>query len=195
MSRAACFGGVPVRACGDKRLTGLHLKVLVAIAAHYRFKANGQGSWAGHPRLAALCGCHLKSLSRILRDLVEWGYIEVSTNPTNRKRRIYTVLYADEDLEWFRSYDAKNAASKSQIKPNPPDAGIGNKRLTYVDADTDEIGNTEVTEDELLSPPISSEPITQLDEIGNLEAPEKPDNTLNSRDKTNPNILCETYKK
>ena len=94
------FGAVPARAVGDARLTGLHLRLLTAIAIHDRMsdpRKQGQGCWAGNKRLAEMIGCNYTNLSTALTHLATWGYIERRVNPLNKKRRIYLVVYDDRD--------------------------------------------------------------------------------------------------
>jgi len=91
------YAPIPARAIGDDNLSSLDLRVLAVIAAHDRLGANGVGCYANHNRLAEIVGCHLKSLSRSLRNLGEGGYIEVAPHPLNRRLRVYRVLYNDRD--------------------------------------------------------------------------------------------------
>jgi DNA-binding MarR family transcriptional regulator len=91
------FAPVPARAMPDDTLTALDLRVLMVLAAHDRFGANGIGCYASHPRLAGLVKCHLKSLSRCLRVLAEGGYVEAAPHPLNRRLRVYRVIYTEAD--------------------------------------------------------------------------------------------------
>lgn len=93
------YAPVPARAMSDPRLSALDFRVLAAIAAHDRFGANGVGCYASHPRLAGLVGCHLKSLSRSLRQLAEYGYISGRSHPLNNRLRVYSVVYIAEDRQ------------------------------------------------------------------------------------------------
>ena len=81
----------------DENLTALDMRVLMALAVHDRFGANGIGCFASHPRLAGLVGCHPKSLSRSLRVLAELSYIEGNPHPMNKRLRVYRVVYTAED--------------------------------------------------------------------------------------------------
>jgi hypothetical protein len=91
------FAPIPARAIGDQRLSALHFRALGAIAAHDRF-ATAQGCWAGDQRLAQLTGCHVKRIPPTVRDLRNWGYVDQSLMPTDRRKRLLRVLYTDEDL-------------------------------------------------------------------------------------------------
>jgi DNA-binding MarR family transcriptional regulator len=105
------FAPVPARAIGDARLTGLHMKVLAAIAAHDRIsgpRGNGQGCWAGNRRLAEMIGCNYSNLSTALTQLADWKYIDRRVNPMNRKRRILFVIYSDEDAAFVGAKPGTN---------------------------------------------------------------------------------------
>ncbi|MGN7770762.1 helix-turn-helix domain-containing protein [Phyllobacterium sp. 22552] len=138
------FAAVPARTIGDKSLTAEELRVLMAIAAHDRFGANGIGCYASHPRLSGLANCHLKSLSRSLRMLAERGYITADVHPLNRKQRVYKVVYSEEDALFMKSCRPEkgnetatyskplgNGVATNNVpvgnKSDPNDAGIGNK--------------------------------------------------------------------
>lgn len=107
------FSPDPARFIMDQNLSALDIRVLAAIAIHDRFSANGVGCTAGHGRLAAMVGCHLKSLSRSIRTLAERGYIGGRSNPLNPRSRCYFVIYNDQDEMAFKA------------------AGIGNRTVTH----------------------------------------------------------------
>ncbi len=115
MSGGFCFGPIPFRAFGDDRLHKSHYRLLGVIAAHDRFNSNGQGCRAGNARLAKLSNANYTALSRAIRQLADWGYIQGSVNPLNRRSRTYVVIYSDEDLETFRADAATRGTS-----PNDP---------------------------------------------------------------------------
>lgn len=124
------YAPYPLRALRDQRLTGLHLRVLGVIAAHDRLNKNGQGCRAGNKRLAELSGCHLKSLSPALKALAELGYIEANTNPLNRRSRIYTVIYTDEDAESFGFKKRSGTEQHTGDQVAHIEGGIGNDQPT-----------------------------------------------------------------
>lgn len=97
------FAPLPARAIADEILSSQDIRVLAAIALHDRFSKNGIGCTAGHGRLSAIVGCHLKSLSRSIRTLAERGYIGGRDNPLNPKARCYFVIYSDLDAAFSKT--------------------------------------------------------------------------------------------
>ncbi|MGX5830333.1 helix-turn-helix domain-containing protein [Mesorhizobium sp. 43Arga] len=112
------YAALPARALGDKELTAEHFRVLGAVAAHDRLGANGTGCYAGHPRLAGVAGCHLKSLSRALAALESRGYITVHKHPMNGRLRVYRVVYNELDGAYFKNVGNENATDQ-QPEPDP----------------------------------------------------------------------------
>src|SRR5713226_4118079 len=95
-----CFAPLPARAIGDPRLTGLHLRALAAIALHDRLsgpRKQGQGCWAGNDTLVQTCGCNYTNLSTAITDLVQWEYVKRAANPSNKRLRVYRVIYTEAD--------------------------------------------------------------------------------------------------
>ncbi len=105
------FAPLPMRACSDRRLYGLPMALLAIIAAHDRFNSNGQGCWASRARLAELAQCDQRYVSEVLGRLEDLGYIASQAAPEDRRRRIYTVLYTDEDQSAF--------AGREKGRPQP----------------------------------------------------------------------------
>lgn len=99
------FAPLPARAIGDANLTGLHLKVLGAIAMHDRLGKNRQGCWAGNKRLAEMVGCDYSRLSATLTHLATLGYIERDPHPLNKRLRVLRVLYTDNDKAMMKGAD------------------------------------------------------------------------------------------
>ncbi|WP_163265615.1 helix-turn-helix domain-containing protein [Chelativorans alearense] len=126
------YAPLPARAMGDKRLSGEDFRVLMAVSAHDRLGANGIGCFASHTRLAALVGCHEKSLSRSLARLVECGYVEAGRHPINRRTRTYRIKYIKFDGEYLASTKAATGNKSATYKP-----GIGSNFATLGEA----IGN------------------------------------------------------
>ena len=166
------FAAMPMRAIGDSRLKASHLKLLMAIAAHDRMSKNGQGCWAGHKRLAELTGIALKSVSRTLNALAEWGYIEGSTHPLNKRTRVYKVIYLGADQDLFEGSRSRKT---------------GNTQVTY----SEQTGNTGVT----LSAPIGNicEPYSHETKAFRPEEhiDKSQENHFADDQDTNPNIFCE----
>ncbi|TGP50413.1 helix-turn-helix domain-containing protein [bacterium M00.F.Ca.ET.230.01.1.1] len=128
--RKETFSPMPARAMGDKTLTGEDLRVLLALAAHDRFGANGIGCYASHPRLASLVGCHIKSLSRSLSDLAGKGYITAAPHPLNARLRVYRVVYTDDDGAYLKAGIGSKHVTNQGVKgnkPAPESGPIGNK--------------------------------------------------------------------
>ncbi|WP_214471089.1 helix-turn-helix domain-containing protein [Mesorhizobium sp. dw_380] len=133
------FSPVPCRVMGDKTLTREDLRVLIALAAHDRFGANGIGCYASHPRLAGLVGCHLKALSRSLSILAEKKYLTAKQHPLNRRLRVYSVVYTEFDALYLK-------------------AGIGSEPATYDD--------TKGSEPVTYHQPTGSSTVTEIGPIG-----------------------------
>jgi hypothetical protein len=95
------FAPLPPRALGDKRLAGLHLRVLGAVALHDRMAGalnKGQGCWAGPKGIAAKCGgANLANVCSAITDLTNWGYLESRYHPDDRRKRVLHVVYNDDD--------------------------------------------------------------------------------------------------
>ncbi|MER8810456.1 helix-turn-helix domain-containing protein [Mesorhizobium australicum] len=124
------FSPTPTRAMGDKTLTAEELRILMAIAAHDRFGANGTGCYASHPRLAALVGCHPKSLSRSIGTLANSGYIEVKPHPLNGRLRVYHIIYTEFDALYLKAGIGSSPATNDEPIGSDPvteDYPIGNK--------------------------------------------------------------------
>lgn len=100
MADKPTFAPLPARAIGDLRLTGLHLRVLAAVALHDRLsnsRGKGQGCWAGNRKLADTCGCNYTNLSTALTDLGQYGYLAREAHPLNKRLRIFRVHYTPDD--------------------------------------------------------------------------------------------------
>jgi len=91
------FAPVPQRAMRDQRLTSADLRLLMAIAAHDRFTYNKRGCYAGSQRLAACANCDATTVWRSTQRLCEFAYIDQSLDPNDRRKRIYRVIYNDDD--------------------------------------------------------------------------------------------------
>ncbi len=97
------FAPVPSRALSDSRLTALDHRVLEAIACHDRFSRNGIGCSASHKRIGALVGAHLTNVSKSIAKLIRFGYLTAHKSGGDGRRRIYQVIYNDEDANVFAS--------------------------------------------------------------------------------------------
>lgn len=65
----------------------------MVIAGHDRMGRNGQRCWAGAAKLAATIGCHPKSLSAAIGDLVKWGYVGVEVSEDDGRRKGFRIIY------------------------------------------------------------------------------------------------------
>ncbi|MFK0688172.1 helix-turn-helix domain-containing protein [Mesorhizobium sp. IMUNJ 23033] len=120
------YAPTPARAIGDKNLTSEELRILMALAVHDRLNGNGMGCYASHARLAALVGCHEKSLSRSLSALAGRGYISASRHPLNARLRVYRVIYTEFDAAYLKSIGSKPATNAGPFQ-QVGGVGIGNK--------------------------------------------------------------------
>lgn len=161
------FSAIPARAMRDERLSALDLRVLMAVAAHDRFGANGIGCYASHTRLAELVGCHIKSLSRSLSTLATCGYLEGSLHPLNKKTRVYRVVYTEDDALLMKSITGR--------KGNSPATNSG------------QLGNSPATE----NPRIGNQSAQNAATIGN-HSDEKP---ISDQEDGEGNIFCEAVNK
>jgi DNA-binding MarR family transcriptional regulator len=102
MSEKPVYAPLPVRALGDARLSGAHLRVLAATSAHDRFAKNGTGCFASYRRLASMTGLSIDAVKHAISDLAEWGYLRIEANPIDARRRVLFVEYTTEDSEAMR---------------------------------------------------------------------------------------------
>lgn len=161
------YAPIPARAVSDTRLSALDFRVLAVIAVHDRLGANGIGCYASHSRLAGLVDCHLKSLSRSIRDLAGYGYISASLHPLNKRLRVYSVIYTPEDQQIS---GAKNQAT-------------GNETVTSSSAKLPAMGNETATEE----PRKGNKLVPDLDPIGNQDFGE----VEQIQEDADVNIFCE----
>ena len=104
---------IPIRAIGDKRLSGRHLRVLAAIASHDRLGKNGQGCWAGLKRLAKESACSETHTSETISDLRLYGYVKSERHQLNNRIKIHRVIY-DDDTSHKREVSEHNITSQIQ---------------------------------------------------------------------------------
>ncbi len=98
-----CSGAMPFRCLGDRRLAGLHLRVLGVIATHDRLSRvkGGQGCWAGQKRIAGAVGTGKSHVSEAISDLADWGYLTAEKGK-GEARKVYRVVYTSGDRDSFR---------------------------------------------------------------------------------------------
>jgi hypothetical protein len=116
----ALFAAVPLRALIDPRLTDRDVRRLAVIAAFDQMSLatkRGQGAWAGHRTMAAKVGgdgSNESNFSVAVKKLVDLGYLEESRKADDRRRRVYRVVYADEDaLFWSKVSSASEPCTKA----------------------------------------------------------------------------------
>jgi DNA-binding MarR family transcriptional regulator len=115
MSDRPTYAPLPARAMVDRRLAERHLRTLAVVAAHDRLGKNGVDCWASHKRLATMIGCEYSRLSANLRDLGEWGYIEQSAHPLNKRLRVYRVLYTPEAHAVMKGVAASDSLPNGKV--------------------------------------------------------------------------------
>lgn len=92
------FAPIPIRASRDKRLSGLHFRILAIIAAHCGMEIDGYICWIGRKQISIRVGCDPTSLSRAISELITFGYIDHYRHPDDGRRKGYRVHYiADQD--------------------------------------------------------------------------------------------------
>jgi len=112
------YGPVPCRAAHDKRLSALDFRLLTIVAGHDCFGAYGKGCTAGQERLAIIVGAARKSVARSITRLIEFNYIASESNPDDRRRRSYRVIYTKADHNIFE-VDASTIANSSIAQAVP----------------------------------------------------------------------------
>ena len=87
------FSAVPGRATSDLRLSGLHFRILCAIAGYDRMGRNGRSCFAGSKTLAANVGCAEGSFRNAVSDLIAIGYLRVERSDEDARRVGYAIVY------------------------------------------------------------------------------------------------------
>ena len=90
------FGAVPVRAFGDTRLSAIDFRVMGAIAYFDRLGRNGAGCYVDPRKLVELAAIDYKHLARHTRRLQEFGYLEINRSATDRRKRVYSLIYNED---------------------------------------------------------------------------------------------------
>lgn len=89
------FTTLPRRALGDRRLSGMDLRVLGAISLHDGLslaKGKGQGCYAGDRTLAHTANTDRKNVKRSTARLLECGYLFRDTDTLNRRGFVMRVI-------------------------------------------------------------------------------------------------------
>lgn len=137
MPEKPSYAPLPARAMTAEKLSALDFRVLMAIAAHDRFGANGTGCYASHTRLAQLVGCHLKSLSRSLLTLANAGFITGERHPLNGRLRVYRVRYIKADSLTLKAVRKGNNTATYEApignETAPENGPIGNQHFENIE--------------------------------------------------------------
>jgi Winged helix DNA-binding domain len=96
------FAPIPLRAIGDPRLTGLHLKVLAVISYHDRFSHDRKtpGCFTSHKNLCAKVGCNYTNFSAAVGDLIKWGYLVRVKQKKDKRLNLYRVQHDRQKNSW-----------------------------------------------------------------------------------------------
>ncbi len=92
------FAAIPIRALTDTRLGGPDFRLLGTIARYDRFGRNGAGCYVNARKLAQEAGIHYKHLGRQTQRLEAFGYITIETSKTDKRRKIYTIIYDETEI-------------------------------------------------------------------------------------------------
>ncbi|WP_038054738.1 MarR family transcriptional regulator [Thioalkalivibrio sp. ALJ1] len=97
------FAALPLRALADERLTRSHMAVLGIVSYFDRFSKNGAGCYATQAKIGEMAHTRSDHVSRVIKDLVTWGYIVVEQQK-DRRRKQYRVIH-----------DEKNTCTTAQV--------------------------------------------------------------------------------
>ncbi len=92
------FAAIPIRATADTRLGGPDHRLLGTIARYDRFGRNGAGCYVNGRKLAQEAGINYKHLGRQTQRLEAFGYITTEPSQTDKRRKIYSVLYDEAEI-------------------------------------------------------------------------------------------------
>ena len=113
------FGAVPVRAFGDTRLSAADFRLMGAIAYFDRLGRNAMGCYVDPRKLADLAAIDYKHVARHTRRLQEFGYLEINRSATDRRKRVYSLIYNEDRGVVANSGDnlARDDASGDTVSP------------------------------------------------------------------------------
>ena len=124
-SKKQIFAPIPCRALCDPRLSRSQLLMLGIIAAHDRFSANGRGCDVSRKKLSELAGINIATFSSAIRNLEAFGYIIVEPHQADGRRRVYRVIYTNDDKVLFNQERNQKALDQS-----PGDNRLGRQQTT-----------------------------------------------------------------
>ena len=90
------FGAIPVRAFCDTRLSAADFRVMGAIAYFDRLGRNGVGCFVDPRKLAELASVDYTHVNRHTRRLQGFGYLEIERSATDRRKRVYSLIYNEK---------------------------------------------------------------------------------------------------
>ncbi len=90
------FARVSIELLTDKRLKGLHIKIVCCLDL-YGFTLD-RGCWPSRKTLASDCGVSVSQISRATNSLKRWGYIEIERRDLNPNKRLTAVYRATPEV-------------------------------------------------------------------------------------------------
>ncbi len=90
------FGAIPVRAFGDTRLSAGDFRVMGAIAYFDRLGRNGACCYVDPRKLGELAAVDYTHANRHTRRLQDFGYLEIGRSATDRRKRVYSLIYNED---------------------------------------------------------------------------------------------------
>ncbi len=106
------FGAIPVRAGGDARLSAPDFRVMITIAYFDRLGRNGTGCYADRRKLAELAAVDYTHVARHTARLREFGYLEIGRSATDRRKRVYSLIYNEDRAVVANAGDNLDAGAK-----------------------------------------------------------------------------------
>ncbi len=145
------FGAIPVRAFGDTRLSAGDFRVMGAIAYYDRLGRNGAACYVDLHKLAADASVLYGHLCRHTERLREFGDLEIYRSRTDRRRRIYALIYNEGRIVVTNSGDnlAGDEASEEIV------SALDEKVTTSGDNPAEKVTNAE---SQVVEPPAKSNP-------------------------------------
>lgn len=119
MAKERLFFTGSTRIINDPRPSGLDFRVYACVSLHdgmSLMKGTGRGCYATYATLTAEIGCDAANLSRSLKRLVEWGYLE-EERQTDRRRKTYRLTF----------YSAETWQNRQQLKAGQLAEILGNR--------------------------------------------------------------------
>jgi DNA-binding MarR family transcriptional regulator len=130
------FGGLPIRAIRDPKLSALELRTLGAIGLFDRRSRTGRGAGQGctvkREKLALLLGCHPTSLSTAIQNLASASYINVERGQDRRCIKSLTVNYCDEAPADSLSVEKSSRVPRPRKNPAKVFSDMGNQPAEIV---------------------------------------------------------------